>query len=102
METGAPQDEIDQAIADGQKNPELCLLPHEIIACKVFMRCSTQWKRGEMNGNLIGLDYSGVEQIAKYIGVSLDEKIFTALQVMESAVVTELSERGKSRHSTKR
>lgn len=53
-----------------------------------------------MNGQLIGLDYNGVEQISRHLGVALNEDVFTAIQMMESAIVLEMQRRGNDKHKT--
>lgn len=100
IKSGADQSEIDDAIKRGTENPELCLLDHEKAACDIYARCSTQWRRREMDGALIGLDYTGVRNVAEILSIDLTSDVFTALQLMESAIVSEMQKR--ARHNSKR
>lgn len=58
---------------------------------QLFLLCGTQWRVSEMSGRFLGLIYTEVAQIAKWVGIDIDGEILSDLQVMEHAVIKEQS-----------
>lgn len=57
-----------------------------------FIRCQTQWLVGM--GGRTGLNYPGVESLARILRVKLTPEFFGDLQLMESTVIKELNQSG--------
>ena len=58
---------------------------------EMFLRLETQWRVG-MNG-LLGLDYVAAEWLFRLYAVKEPASLLEDLQVMEAAVLTEISKR---------
>lgn len=63
--------------------------PRHWRVAELFFSLSTQWRRSEMNGQLIGLDYAGVEITARLRGWRLTPRMFADLQAIETAAIEE-------------
>lgn len=64
-------------------------------ALVLFMRCQTQWTVGGM-GQRVGLNYPGVECVARLSAVELTPDRFDQLQLLEMTVINELNRRASS------
>lgn len=57
---------------------------------ELFLKSKTQWKHAPMGG-FVGLDYPGVESVAKLSGVSLSPEMFFDLQLVEQSALGEIA-----------
>lgn len=57
------------------------LFPENVPAVEAFIKTATQWRRSEMSGVLLGLDYSGVRAAFDLLGI--DRAVFNDLQLLE-------------------
>lgn len=69
--------------------------PENWDALVLFMRCQTQWTVGGM-GQRVGLNYPGVECVARLSAVELTPDRFDQLQLLEMTVINELNRRAAS------
>ena len=76
-------------VADAEETIEL--FPEEYEAVLLFSRVQTQWNAGM--GGITGLNYLGVEAVARNLRVSLDADMFSRIQIMERGVLSEVSRR---------
>ena len=51
-------------------------------ACELFLLCNTQWRIGNTGPH--GLDYAGVETVARLRGIDLTAELFGKIQYLES------------------
>lgn len=63
--------------------------PDCIKALQFFLRCQTQWRHAGQLGQPTGLDYHGVEIVARSLGRKLEGQLLEDLQVMETAYLDE-------------
>lgn len=69
--------------------------PENWDALVLFMRSQTQWIIGGM-GQRTGLNYSGVESVARLSRVELTPELFDQVQLLELTVINELNRRTAS------
>jgi hypothetical protein len=62
-------------------------------AVQMFLRCQTQWRTSGMGG-IVGLDYGAVAWLLRLYRVKDQRTLLEDLQVMEAAVVGEMSKKG--------
>lgn len=94
--SGVPPQEIQALIREHSNHDEgLCLDDVELDAVRVFSRVQSQWRRGAQSGLPEGLDYAGVESVARIMGVELTDGVFECLQVMEVTATKEFLDRAK-------
>lgn len=99
-QAGAPQEVIDATLKrERDKDGVFEVEPENWDALMVFLGCQTQWRRefAGMSGELIfqGLDYTGVTVVIRMMGHRGQQAryIFTDLQILEAAALTELNKR---------
>ncbi len=93
IQAGYPPDQIDAYIQQFRVDePEF--FPDESGAPVLFSRLQTQWQRNG-TGSLTGLNYMAIEPVARMLEVEMTPQVFTHLQVMESHVLKEMSERDR-------
>ena len=63
--------------------------PENWEAVVLFMRCQTQWTVGGM-GQRVGLNYLGVECVARLSAIELTPDRFDQLQLLEVTTVNEI------------
>ena len=63
------------------------------------MRSQTQWIIGGM-GQRTGLNYAGVESVARFSRVELTPELFDQVQLLELTVINELNRRTASNGKT--
>lgn len=73
--------------------------PENWEAVVLFMRCQTQWTVGGM-GQRVGLNYPGVECVARLSAVELTPDRFDQLQLLEITTVNELNKRAADNGKT--
>ncbi len=64
---------------------------HETVV-DLFSRCFSQLRVGAMGG-IVGLDYSAVDLVARWLGIVMDSLTLSQLQVMEAEMVIALVKR---------
>lgn len=69
------------------------LLPEAEPVIDLFLAAQTQWRVGMAGAT--GLDYAGVEALARLRGTPLDPETFASLQVCEYAALQAMSEQQK-------
>ena len=67
-----------------EKDDEFLVLPENWTALEAFMRCQTQWRIAP-NGQLSGLDYSGVSIVLGYMSEHEQSDLFEQIQILERA-----------------
>lgn len=88
-----PAEKIDEYIRDSRiDEPEF--FPEESAAPLLFSRLQTQWVRSP-SGSLNGLNYASIEPVARILAIDLNELVLNRLQIMESHVLKEMSERDR-------
>lgn len=70
------------------------VLPENWDTVHLFMAVSTQWRRGGMEAQPVGLDYTAVDVAMRRGGwEDPDGELFAGLQLMEQAALAALSDR---------
>lgn len=88
---GVDADEAAQLLA-ATADPVFEVDPENWDAVVLFMRCQTQWTIGG-TGQRTGLNYSGVEVVARFSRVEFTPDLFDQVQLLELTVINELSKR---------
>lgn len=76
---------------DGRNEPDedFEIWPDCVKSLQFFLRVQTQWRHAGQLGQPTGLDYQGVEFVARCLGQSIHRRLFEDLQVMEAAYLDE-------------
>jgi hypothetical protein len=96
---GADEQTIASAMA-AASDPDFEVEPENWPALVLFMRCQTQWNVGGM-GHRIGLNYAGVEVVARIGEQPLTVELFDALQLLEITTLNELSRRANGQATSR-
>lgn len=91
--SGAPPEIIESYKARAKKDHDFIVHYDNWAAVRLYLACLTQWRRGGMNGQKIGLDYVAVEITARAKGIELNKENFEGLQVMEAESLRIYNER---------
>lgn len=59
------------------------VFPEHLEAESLFFCVVTQWQRNPMSGDLVALDYAGVESAARLAGIEVTPQTFCQLQFIE-------------------
>lgn len=71
-----------------------------MAALTLYLAAQTQWRYSGM-GQPTGLDYAGVEALARLRGEPLDPETFALLQVAERAALAAMGERAERARGAK-
>lgn len=90
---GIPPDQAlaaERAVAPG---PDGHAVPPDIWpAVRLFVACSTQWRRAGLQGVPVGLDYAALIAVAPALGVAVDAELLDDIRILEAAALEVLSE----------
>jgi hypothetical protein len=75
-----------------QAGQEFEIEPENWSAFTLFLRSQTQWNVGGM-GTRTGLNYAGVEVVARLSGCELSPDVFDKLQLLEVSTLNELGKK---------
>ncbi len=93
IQAGYPPDQI-EAYVQQYRIDEPEFFPEEAAAPRLFARLQTQWVRSP-SGSQIGLVYASLEPVARILAIDLNESVLNRLQIMESHILKEMSERDR-------
>lgn len=85
----AQLDHLDSLEGRHEAGSDFEIWPDCIKALQFFLRVQTQWCHAGQLGQPTGLDYHGVEIVARCLGQKLHRQLFEDLQVMEAAYLDE-------------
>ena len=80
--------------------PEPLLLAPNLPIVHLFSACSTQWRQSGM-GQPLGLDYLGVEAVARIYEIALDGETFARFQHLEREYLKALKDAHERDHSNR-
>ena len=79
-----------QAVAPG---PDGHAVPPDIWpAVRLFVACSTQWRRAGLQGAPVGLDYAALIAVAPALGVAVDAEVLDDIRILEGEALDAMSE----------
>jgi hypothetical protein len=80
------------ALPEAEPAEDFEIFQENWLSVEMFLRCQTQW-RASING-VLGLDYGAVAWILRLYEVEEQRAVLEDLQIMESAAMAKLNERG--------
>lgn len=89
-----PEEEVAR-VMDTQRETQFEVDQENWDAVVLFMRSQTQWVVSAM-GQRTGLNYAGIETVARLYRMDLTPDLFDQVQLLELTVINELSKRASN------